>query len=622
MAPSVFKLLSRIGWVSGKPGTDTRRSAVRLAHISFLLLLAVTVACSRVAPAPTGNPTSTPTSPPTANAGTLGSLQLDTQTIASASADNGMVVGTSAPDAIRAGVHILQQGGSAADAALATALAQVPLMLGNFISYAGIMELLYYEAESGQIYSMNAGWDIPRAETDPLSIPRTQYPYTGTSQPSGRTALVPGFMAGLESAHERFGSLPFPALLEPAIHFARQGVVIDDMQANFMVTFEPVITRLPETAALFTREDGQLYQAGDLYRQLLLADVLEQVARQGAEYMYSGDWGREFVQIIQREGGVISEEDMAAYQPIWSEPVSTSYAGYEIYSSGLPGYGGVNLVEAFNLIEAAGLQEHSHFSEDPESLFWLMQIARASMLSSLDPQQREALFPGLELSLEARLSKQTSLRLWERIKAGETPLFTPRQDTANTHSAAVVAIDSQGNIAALTHTSNAYLYGGSGITVQGIYIPDPGSYQQHPILSAGAGSRLPSPINPVIVLRDGQPVWASSCIGNVHYETQQRLASMLTFNLDLLQAQQAPSLLAPRFEDGLVEIIEQIFPGEFDQEILQAVREMEQPVEEIPLTFDNFALGRGVLAAISIDARTGMISGAVPAVFGGFAAGY
>lgn len=626
MPPSASNLFSHTGLISRemskvKPTCKSRRAS-HLAQLSMALLLFATAACSRAAPAPTKMPTSTPSPPPTANTGTTEALQLDTQTIASASAENGMVVGTAAPDAVQAGLQMMQQGGSAADAALATALAQVPLMLGNFISYAGIMELLYFEAESGQIYSMNAGWDIPRAENDPLSIPRTQYPYTGSSRPSGRTALVPGFMAGLESAHARFGSLPFPELFEPAINFARQGVVIDDLQASFMATFEPVITRLPETAALFTREDGQPYQAGDLYRQPLLAEVLEQVARQGAEYMYSGEWGREFVQIIQREGGVITQEDLDAYQAIWSEPVSTSYAGYEIYSSGLPGFGGVNLVEAFNLIEAAGLREHGHFSEDPESLFWLMQIARASVLSSLDSGQKGALFPGLELSLEARLKKQTSLMLWERIQAGETPLFTPKQGTANTHSAAVVAIDSQGNIAALTHTSNAYLYGGSGITVKGVYIPDPGSYQQYPILSAGAGSRLPSPINPVIVLRDGQPVWASACIGSVHYETLQRLASVLAFDLDLLQAQQAPSLLAPRFEDGLVEIIEQVFPGELDQEVLQAVREMGQPVEEIPLTFNTYALGRGVLAAISIEARTGKLSGAVPAVFGGFAAGY
>jgi gamma-glutamyltranspeptidase/glutathione hydrolase len=523
---------------------------------------------------------------------------------------------------VRAGVRILQEGGSAADAVLATALAQVPLLPGNFISYAGIVEFIYYDAQSRQVYSMNAGWDIPRAEIDPLSIPQTAYPYAGTSQPSGRTALVPGFMAGLEEAHARFGALPFSTLFEPAIAFARQGVALDEFQAGLLAQFEPVITRLPETAALFTREDGQLYQAGDLFQQPEMADTLAQVAQEGAAYMYTGTWGEEFVETVQREGGVITMADMAAYRPIWAEPVSTTYAGYEIYGPGLPGMGGVNLVEAFNLVEAAGLQQYGHFAQDPQSLFWMMQIARAALLSTLDPQQREALFPIQDLSLESRLKKETSAWLWERIQAGAPPLFTPLQGAQNTHSAAVVAIDSQGNIAALTHTSNAYLYGGSGIAVAGIYIPDPGSYMQRQIQTAGAGHRLPGPINPAIVLRDGQPVWASSCIGNVHDETFQRLASVLAFGLDLLGAQQAPTILAPRAADGFQSLIGRFFEDDWDPGVIQAVRDLGQPMEAIPLSFDSFALSRGVLAAICIDPQTGTLSGAVPAVLGGFADGY
>jgi len=439
---------------------------------------------------------------------------------------------------------------------------------------------------------------------------------------SGRTALVPGFMAGLEDAHARFGALPFSALFEPAISFARQGVVLDELQAGFLAQFEPVITRLPETAALFTREDGRLYQAGDLFKQPEMADTLAEVAREGAAYMYTGDWGEAFVETIRREGGVITMEDMAAYRPTWSEPVSTGYADYEIYGPGLPGMGGVNIVEAFNLVQAAGLQRYDHFAQDPASLFWMMQISRAALLSLLDPQQREALFPGRDLSLESRLTMETSAWLWERIQAGDPPLFTSMQGSQNTHSAAVVAIDSQGNIAALTHTSNAYLYGGSGITVEGIYIPDPGSYLQNQIQTAGAGNRLPGPINPIIVLRDGQPVWASSCIGNVHDETFQRLVSVLVFGLDILSAQRAPTLLAPRTGDGSQPFIGQFFEGDWDREVLQVVRDLGQPVEEIPLSFDSFALTRGVLATIHIDTQTGAISGAVPAVLGGFADGY
>lgn len=592
-----------------------------LAHLALGLLLLLTAACSSTTPTPAVPPRSTATPLPIASAEPPGT-QLDPRTVASASAENGMVVGTMAPNAVRAGVQILQQGGSAADAALTTALAQVPLLPGNFITYAGIMEFLYYDAASGKIYSLNAGWDVPRGETDPLSIPATAFPFGGEYHPSGRTALVPGFMAGLEAAHNRFGRLPFPALFEPAIAFARQGVVLDEMQGDFIAEFEPVITRLPETAAIFIREDGRPYQTGDRFRQPELAGTLEQVARSGAAYMYTGAWGQKFVETIRHEGGTITNDDMAAYEPIWSEPVSTGFGGYQIYSSGLPGFGGVQLIEAFNLLEAAGLRQDSHFSQEPETLFWMMQISRSSLLASLDTQQQAALFPGEDLSLEARATKESAARLWPHIQAGRLPFFTPIHGTRTSHSAAVVAVDSQGNIAAMTHTSNAYLYGGSGITVDGIYIPDPGSYQQSQIQRTGAGNRLPNPINPVIVLRDGQPVWASSCIGNVHDETFQRLANVLAFGLDLQQAQQAPTLLAPRFEDGSQLPISQFFQGEFDREVLEAVQELGQPIIEITVDFDTFAMNRGVLAAITLDPDSNTMSGSVPAALGGFAAGY
>jgi hypothetical protein len=89
------------------------------------------------------------------------------------------------------------------------------------------------------------------------------------------------------------------------------------------------------------------------------------------------------------------------------------------------------------------------------------------------------------------------------------------------------------------------------------------------------------------VLRDGQPVWASSCIGNVHDETLQRLASVLTFGLDLPAAQRAPAFLAARFGDGSQPFTAQVFPGDFDPGVIQAVQDLGQPVDELPITFGH-----------------------------------
>jgi len=116
--------------------------------------------------------------------------------------------------ASRAGLEALKQGGNAIDAALTTALTQVALDGGYAISYFGVMNLVYYEAKTGKVYTMDAGWNSILNELDPMSIPGgNPDPFKkggDTRQPSGRTALVGGFMKGVESAHEKFGKTCFP----------------------------------------------------------------------------------------------------------------------------------------------------------------------------------------------------------------------------------------------------------------------------------------------------------------------------------------------------------------------------------------------------------------------------
>src|SRR5215831_391769 len=151
-------------------------------------------------------------------------LQLDSYDVeakaplaSSANGSKGMVASLITPLAVHAGVKVLQQGGNAADAALTTSLAQIALTGGAAISYAGIMTAVYYDAASNNVYTLNAAYNTVKDETDPLTIP-------SIGEHSGRTALVPGFMAGVQALHDRFGKAPFPALFEPAIWIAGHGV--------------------------------------------------------------------------------------------------------------------------------------------------------------------------------------------------------------------------------------------------------------------------------------------------------------------------------------------------------------------------------------------------------------
>ncbi len=273
----------------------------------------------------------------------------------------GMVVGTSSALAVRAGVEVLKQGGSAADAVMTTALTQITVGAGAAVSFAGAMVMTYYDASSGTVHSMNASYDTVRGETDPLSIP--------PGAPSGRGTLVPGFMAGVAAAHERFGTLPFAALFEPSIYFAEEGFEIDSKMASRIEARRQVITRFPETKRIFTKDNGELYSEGDLFKQPELARTLRRVSAEGTAYIYQGEWAARLIEALASQGGKMTIEDLAAYDVIWSEPYRTSYRGYEVYAPGLPSYGGVNTIEALNLLELADLPNRGHHAASPESLY-------------------------------------------------------------------------------------------------------------------------------------------------------------------------------------------------------------------------------------------------------------
>jgi len=148
--------------------------------------------------------------------------------------------------------------------------------------YAGILTMVYYAAAGKKVYSLNAGFNTPRLENDPLSIP-------GMGSHSGRTALVPGFFAGAQAAHARFGKLPFASLFDPAIYLAQNGFMIDREIGKQISLQKSFITRLAESKQVFTKANGELYKEGDLFKQPRLAETLRKVATQGAAYIYQGE---------------------------------------------------------------------------------------------------------------------------------------------------------------------------------------------------------------------------------------------------------------------------------------------------------------------------------------------
>jgi gamma-glutamyltranspeptidase/glutathione hydrolase len=454
-----------------------------------------------------------------------------------------VIAGVTNPFAVHAGLETLKRGGSAADAVLTTALAQIALNAGVAMSYAGILTAVYYDANSGKVYSLNAGWNTPRNETEQLSIPRP-----GTA--FGRTALVPGLMAGVQALHERFGQRPFAELFEPSIWLADRGFPLPPLVAAWRSDEAASLARLEHTRRIFQNEDGKYYDQGDIFHQPQLAQTLKQIASQGAQYMYRGAWAHRFVDAVEREGGKITLQDMADYHPLWSEPARAMYNGYEVASLGLPSLGGLGTLSALLLAESAKMSNRGDYWHSADGLYALIQIGKLATVLTFAPEDDlPKIFPNLDLALDSRLTPTTTKRLatilrdrnWFANALGTGPKPGPN------HSSSVAVVDEQGNVAALVHTCNCLLWGTTGIFVDGISIPDAADYQQAAIARTEPGGRLADSTIPVIALRDKRPVLASATIGGYGLldVTLQNLINVLDLGMDPQASVDRPNFHGP-----------------------------------------------------------------------------
>ncbi|WP_020498762.1 gamma-glutamyltransferase [Sciscionella marina] len=527
-----------------------------------------------------------------------------------ASGDHGAVTVAYGAPAARAGLEALRQGGTAADAAMTTALAQVALTAGSAVSYFGIMSLVYYEARTGEVHTMNAEWNTVAGENDPLSIPGGvtldgSVEAARGAAPSGRAALVGGFLKGVEAGHQRFGRLPFASLFGPAIEFAERGIPISPGLGLAYTMREEDLRRLPETRETLLKQDGSRYHPGETLRQPRLARTLRQIAAQGTDHLYHGSLGERIVEAVRADGGRMTMRDLHDYEVRWA-PALRADIGEDlvIATAPWPNAGGVAMIEAQNLAVAAGLTDGPHWTESGESLRHALDITQLLLVSNLPADTVSAAFPGLDFSPENRVTPEHARLLWQRIADG-SPL--PWKTLPPRHSDDVVAVDEHGNIAAITHSINCVLWGRPAIVVDGITVGDPGAHQQQQIAATEPGGRLPAPTETGIVFRADNPVLGFASMGSgLHQKTFQCLLNHLRLGMTVEEAVNKPDFFMPSFDPATGTATAIFHEGEYDHAVLEA---SGLPWTEVSSETSRFG-GEGYWVAISRDPVTGRIEAA------------
>ena len=466
--------------------------------------------------------------------------------------------------ASRAGLEIMQAGGNAIDAAVATgfALAVVHPQAGN-LGGGGFMLI---RTAGGSTHFIDYREKAPAAATAHMYLDAQGNVIENASLVGYKAIGVPGSVAGMVYGQKKYGKLPFERVMAPAIKLAHDGFPLAWEDADEL--HDPNLTKFPESRRIFQR-DGNYYRSGEIFRQPELARTLERIAKNPDDF-YHGEMAREIAAAIQKGGGLITADDLARYEVKEREPVRGTYRGYEIISAPPPSSGGVALIEMLNILEGYDLAkfgnrsaeaihltaeafrraffDRAEFLGDPD--FAKIPVAQlidkkygAAWRSSIDPDHtspsKELHRPGIfnELERYATLHPQ--------------PRALPEPENTTHYS----VIDPQGNAVAVTTTLNDSF--GSRVTAEGLGfllndemddfaskqgVPNAYGLIQGPANAIGPGKRPLSAMTPTIVLKDGKLFLVLGSPGGPRIITTVAniLVGVVDYGMDIQEAVNAP----------------------------------------------------------------------------------
>ncbi|MFV1988220.1 MAG: gamma-glutamyltransferase family protein, partial [Gemmatimonadota bacterium] len=287
-----------------------------------------------------------------ANAATITPAFAQSGRLASPSRE-GMVV-SSHYLASEAGNEILRRGGNAVDAAVATAFAlAVVLPSAGNVGGGGFM---VYHGADGHATTFHFREKAPLAAYSEMFLDETGEILDDSNHAGPLSVGVPGTVAGMWLAHQRLGSLPWKDLVEPAIRLAADGFPSTWAMQRWLTSLQdregPTFAA---TKRAFLKNGTEVYEPGETFKQPDLAETLRRIQRDGHDGFYRGKTARLLADFMREYGGMITEEDLAAYEAVEQVPIHGTYRGYDVYSMPPPSSGGVAIVEVLNILEGFDL---------------------------------------------------------------------------------------------------------------------------------------------------------------------------------------------------------------------------------------------------------------------------
>lgn len=433
----------------------------------------------------------------------------------------GGAIATESPAASRVGLDVLDEGGNAVDAAVATTFAlNVARPQSCGVGGGGFM---VYRGADGEAAALDF------RETAPAAITADAFTEDGiyTTFTGHKTIGVPGTVAGMDAALERYGTTTLADAVAPAESLARNGVEVQPVVAGEMAANARRLALFPEAAGQFLK-NGEPYEAGETIVQPDLAETLSQIAVGGPEAFYEGEIAEEIVADMEGAGdypgddGLMTLDDLASYEAKWREPLVGDYRGSEVVAMPPPTSGGVATLQMLEILEGYDLAGQGRYSTDT-----LHQMAEAEKIAFADRGEYLADPDFVDVPVDELTSEDYAEERRGDIPSDEAGEYEPgsfegsgseggetNPDTNTTH---VSVVDAEGNAVALTCTieqsfGSAVVAPGTGFLLNNELtdFSEPGTANE-----PEPGKRPRSSINPLIVTQGGEPTLVTGAAGGV-----------------------------------------------------------------------------------------------------------
>jgi len=496
--------------------------------------------------------------------------------------NNGMV-STSQPLAAQSGLQVLQDGGNAIDAAIATA-AVLNVVEPQSTGIGGDMFMMYWNENEKMLYGLNGSGSAGREASWDLFNGKglKKMPETGVL-----SITVPGALDGWCTALEKFGSgeMTLSKLLEPAIDYAEKGFPVSPIiQSAWAHQIEKLKTC--DFSKKIYLPKGSVPGVGTIFKNPNLAQTFKKISTHGKDIFYRGEITKKIISYIREQGGILSESDFDSMRSEWVKPLKTNYRGYELYeippnSQGITALICLNILENFNLSNFIyGSVEHLHY------------LIESIKLSFAD-RDRFIADPNFEnIPIESLLEKEYSKKRKKLIEPKQASNFNPGNPLNSSDTIYLTTCDRDGNMCSFINS--VFQHFGSGVTGSdsGVILQNRGFGfsldRNHPNCVA-PGKRPFHTIIPGFVLKDEKPFLSYGVMGG-DMQAQghvQVLSNIVDFGMDIQEAIDSPRL---RFLGDKNVAIESGVPDS----ILDGLREFGHNVSRAG-GYEGFGGGQGIM---------------------------